>query len=158
MSNTVIDQERNPWKSGHDRQEEGMEKEASPMEEDLWIEQREALQLEVPQEVKPLSPTNPSTRIRSIVEEDLRLGAGDFGIWSRLDDETYTRWHLIIRRPEEGNWVTFQVVPSNRSIHLLLSKHEGTPPLPNIALEDTEHSELSTNSCSGPSIAEVKIN
>ena len=52
------------------------------MEEDLWIEQREALQLEVPHEVRPLSPTNPTTRIQTIVEEDLRLGAGDFGIWS----------------------------------------------------------------------------
>ena len=71
-----------------------MEEEASPMEEELWIEQREALQLEVPQEVKP--PTDPHTRIQAIVEEDLRLGAGDFGIWSRLDDETYTGRHLII--------------------------------------------------------------
>ena len=83
------------------------------MEEELWIEQREALQLEVPQEVKPLSQTDPRTRIQAIVEEDLRLGAGDFGIWSRLDDETYPGRHLIIRRPEEENWVTFQAVPSN---------------------------------------------
>ena len=76
----MTDQERDPPKSGHDQQEEGVEEEASPMEEDLWIEQREALQLEVPQEVKP--PTDPRTRIQAIVEEDLRLGAGDFGIWS----------------------------------------------------------------------------
>ena len=48
------------------------------MEEELWIEQREALQLEVPQEIKP--PTDPCIRIQAIVEEDLRLGAGDFGI------------------------------------------------------------------------------
>ena len=47
MSTRVIDQERNPPESGHDRHEEGMEEEASPMEEDLWIEQREALQLEI---------------------------------------------------------------------------------------------------------------
>ena len=49
MRTTVIDQERDPPESGHDRQEEGVEEEASPMEEELWIEQREALQLEVPQ-------------------------------------------------------------------------------------------------------------
>ena len=71
----------------------------------MWIEQREALQLEVPQEVK-LS-TDPCTRIQAIVEEDLKLGAGHFGIWSQLDDETYTGRHLIIHQPEEGNWVTF---------------------------------------------------
>ena len=74
-----------------------MEEEASPMEEYLWIEQREALQLEVPQEVRPLSPTNPSTRIQNIVEEDLRLRVGDFGIWSRLDDERNNDNHLLIR-------------------------------------------------------------
>ena len=81
------------------------------MEEELWIEQREALQLEVPQGIKP--PTNPRTQIQAIVEEDLRLGAGDFGIWIRLDNETYTGRHLIIHRPEEGNWVTLQAVTSN---------------------------------------------
>ena len=86
---------------GHDRQEEGVEEEASPIEEELWIEQREALQLEVPQEVKP--QIDPRTQIQAIVEEDLRLGAGDFGIWSELEDRTYTGRHLIIRRPEEGN-------------------------------------------------------
>ena len=52
------------------------------MEEDLWIEQREALQLEISQEVRPLYPMDPSTRIQSIIEEDLRLRAGEFGIWS----------------------------------------------------------------------------
>ena len=52
------------------------------MEEDLWIEQQESLQIEVPQEVRPLSPTNPSTRMQAIVEEDLRLRASEFGIWS----------------------------------------------------------------------------
>ena len=40
------------------------------MEEDLWIEKREALQLEIPQEVRLMSPTDPSTRIQSIVKED----------------------------------------------------------------------------------------
>ena len=64
------------------------------MEEELWIEQREALQLEFPQEVKPL--TDLRTQIQAIVEEDLKLGAGDFGIWSRLDDDTYTGRHIII--------------------------------------------------------------
>ena len=82
MSTRVTDQERNLLVSGHDRQEEGVEEEASPMEEDLWIEQRESLQLEVLQEVRSLSPTSPSTRIQTIVKEDLRLRAGEFGIWS----------------------------------------------------------------------------
>ena len=151
MSTRVIDQERNPPESGHDRQEEGVEEEASPMEEELWIEQPEALQLRAPQEGTTLSPLNPRTRIQTIVEEDLRLGAGDFGIWSRLDDETYTGRHIIIDRPKEGNWVTLQAVPSKRSIHLLLSTHEGAPPLPNTTLEDIEHSKLWTNSISGTS-------
>ena len=48
MSTRVTDQERNPPESGHDRQEEGVDEEASPMEEELWIEQCEALQIEVP--------------------------------------------------------------------------------------------------------------
>ena len=33
MSTRVTDQERDPLESGHDRQEEGMEEEASPTEE-----------------------------------------------------------------------------------------------------------------------------
>ena len=82
MSTRVTDQERNPPELGHDRQEEGMDEGESPMEEDLWIEQREALQIEVPQEIRPLSPMNPSTRMQAIVEEDLRLRVGEFGIWS----------------------------------------------------------------------------
>ena len=48
MSTRVTDQERDPLDSGHDRKEEGVEEQAPPMEEDLWIEQREALQLEIP--------------------------------------------------------------------------------------------------------------
>ena len=83
------------------------------MEEYLWIEQREALQLEIPQEVRPLSPMNLSTQIQAIVEEDLRLRAGEFGIWSQLDDKVNDDNHLVIRRPEEGNWVTLQAYPSN---------------------------------------------
>ena len=47
-STRVTDQERNPRELGQDRHEEGVEEEAPPMEEDLWIEQREYLQLEVP--------------------------------------------------------------------------------------------------------------
>ena len=78
-----------------------MEEEVSPKEEDLWIEQQEALQLEVPQEVIPLSPMDPSTKIQTIVEEDLRLGASDFGIWSQLDDERNDDNHLIIHQLEE---------------------------------------------------------
>ena len=48
MSTRVTDQERDPLDLGHDRQEEGVEEEASPIEEELLIEQWEALQLEVP--------------------------------------------------------------------------------------------------------------
>ena len=73
-----------------------MDKEASPMEEYLWIEQREALLLEIIQEVRPLSLTNSSTQIQAIVEEELRLRVGDFGIWSRLDDEVNYDNHLVI--------------------------------------------------------------
>ena len=80
MSTRVTNQERNPSESGHDRQEEGVEEEASPIEE-LWIEQREALQLEFPHVEKPLSPTNSRTGIQAIVQKDLRLRAGGFGIW-----------------------------------------------------------------------------
>ena len=99
--------------SGHDRQEEGVDEEASPMEEDLWIEQRETLQIEIPQEIRPLSPMNPSMRIQAIVEENLRLRVSEFRIWSRLDDEVNDDNHLVICRPEEGNWVTLQAYPSN---------------------------------------------
>ena len=49
MSTRVTNQERNPPEWGHGRQKEGVDEEASPMEEDLWIEQRESLQIEVPQ-------------------------------------------------------------------------------------------------------------
>ena len=105
-----------------------MDEEASPMEEDLWIEQREALQIEIPQEIRPQSRMNPSTRIQDIVEEYLRLRASEFGIWSRLDDEVNDDNHLVIRRLKEGNWVTLQAYPSNRSIHLLYPTHEGAPP------------------------------
>ena len=38
MSTRAIDQERNFPDLGHDRQEEGVEEEASPTEEELWIE------------------------------------------------------------------------------------------------------------------------
>ena len=55
-----------------------MEQEASPKEEELWIEQPEALQLIAPNEGTTLSPVNPRTRIQTIFEEDLRLRAGDF--------------------------------------------------------------------------------
>ena len=57
------DQEENPQESGHDRIEEGMEQEASPKEEELWIEHPEALQLRAPNEGTTLSPLNPHTRI-----------------------------------------------------------------------------------------------
>ena len=103
ITTKVIEQEGNPPNLGHDWQEEGVDEEASPMEEDLWIEQWESLQIEFYQEVRPLSPTNLSTRMQAIVEEDLRLRASEFGIWSWLDDEVNDDNHLVIYRPEEGN-------------------------------------------------------
>ena len=57
------DQEESPLESGHDRQKDGMEQEMSPKEEELWIEQLEALQLRAPNEGATLSPLNPRTRI-----------------------------------------------------------------------------------------------
>ena len=122
------DREENPPDSGHDRQEEGVEQEVSPTEEEVWIEQPEALQLTAPGEGMTLSPLNPHTRIHTIVEDDLRLRVGDYSIWSRLGDDTYTRRHLVIHQPFEGNWVMIQAAPSLRSIHLLLPTHEGAPP------------------------------
>ena len=95
MTTRVTNQERNPPESGHDRQEEGVDEEASPMEEDLWIEQCETLQIEVPKEIRPLSPTNPSTRMQAFVEEDRRLRVGEFGIWSQLDDEVNDDNNLV---------------------------------------------------------------
>ena len=136
------DHEENPLESGHDRQEEGVEKEVSPMEEEVWIEKPEALQLRTPDEGITLSPTNPHTRIQTIIEDGLRLRASDYSIWSQLGDDTYTGRHLVIRRPFEGNWVTIQAAPSLRSIHLLLPTHEGAPPPPSTAFEGIEHSPV----------------
>ena len=58
-----IDQEENPTKSSHDRQEEGIEQEVSPTEEELSIEHLEAIQLRAPNEGTTLSPLNLRTRI-----------------------------------------------------------------------------------------------
>ena len=44
---------------------------------------------------------NPSTRMQAIVEEDLRLRASEFGIWSRLDEKINDDNNLVIRQPEE---------------------------------------------------------
>ena len=41
--------------------------------------------------------------MQAFVEEDLRLRVGEFGIWSRLDDEVNDDNHLVIHQPEEGN-------------------------------------------------------
>ena len=110
------------------------------MEEDLWIEQCESFHIEIPQEVRPLSPvnTNLSACVHTIVEEDLRLQDGDFNVWIQLDDEGNDVDHLVIHRPEEGNQVTFQAYPSNRSINPLYPDNEGAPPLPNTASENTK--------------------
>ena len=105
-----------------------------------------------------MSPMNLSTRMQAIVEEDLRLRASEFGIWSQLDDEVNDDNHLVIRRLEEGDWVTLQVYPSNQSIHLLYLTHEGAPPLPNTSLENTEKYDLQTNNCSWTSTGEVNPN
>ena len=67
------DREESLPESGHDRHEEGMEQEASPKEEELWIEQPESLHLRAPNEETTLSPLNPRTRIQTIIEEHLRL-------------------------------------------------------------------------------------
>ena len=52
---------------------------------------------EVPQEVRPLSPMNLSTKMKAITKEYLRLRADEFGIWSRLDDEVNNDSHILIR-------------------------------------------------------------
>ena len=48
MVSKVTTHEENMLQSGHDWQEEGVDEEMSPMEEYLWIEQQEYLQLELP--------------------------------------------------------------------------------------------------------------
>ena len=70
MATRVTTHEENTPDSGHDRQQEGIEEEVSTMEEYLWIEKREALQLEIPQDVRPLSliNSNLSARVQAIVE------------------------------------------------------------------------------------------
>ena len=73
------DQDEIPPESGHDRQEEGVEEETAPKDEEVWIEQQEALQIMVPNEVT-LSPANSHTVIQTIIEDDLRLRAGDITI------------------------------------------------------------------------------
>ena len=82
------DRDENPPESGHDRHEEGVDEEMAPKVEEVWIEQQEALQIVVPDEVT-LSPANSHTVIQTIIEDDLRLRAGDITLWSRLDDEPY---------------------------------------------------------------------
>ena len=116
---------------------------------------REALQIKIPWEVRHLSPTNMSTKIQSIIKEDLKLRVGEFVIWRRLDDEINNDNHLLIHQTIEGNWVTLQVYPSNRSIHLLYPINEGAPLLPKTTLENTEKSNLQTNNCSWTSTGEV---
>ena len=66
-------EEENLWELGHDQHEEDVEQEVPPKEEELWIEQLEALQLRAPNEGTTLSPLNLCTRIQNIVEDDLRL-------------------------------------------------------------------------------------
>ena len=110
----------------------------------------------VPDEVT-LSPANSHTVIQTIIEDDLRLRAGDITIWSRLGDEPYPRRHLVICLPVEGNWVTFQTEPSFRSIHLLLPTYEGAPPLPHKTLEELKEDDLRTQSDSDSGTSTVHI-
>ena len=64
------DRDEIPPESGHDRQEEGVEEETAPKDEEVWIEQQEALQITVPDEVTP-SRANSHTVIQTIIEDDL---------------------------------------------------------------------------------------
>ena len=64
MTTRVIEQEENPPESGHDQQEEGFDEELSPMEEYLWIENGEALQVDIPQNITPHSLLNSSQSAR----------------------------------------------------------------------------------------------
>ena len=84
------DRDEHPPESGHDRPKKGVEEETGPKDEEVWIEQQEALQIMTLDEVT-LSPVNPHTVIQTIIEDDLRLRAGDITIWSRLGDEPYPR-------------------------------------------------------------------
>ena len=79
--------------------------------------------------------------MQAIVEEDLRLRADEFSIWSRLDDEGNEVDHLVIRRPEKGNRVTLQAYSSNRSINLLYPGNEGAPPC-QTQLQKTQNSRI----------------
>ena len=72
----------------------------------------------------------------------MQLKDGEFGKWSRLDDEVNDDNHLVIRRPKAGNWVTLQSYPSYRSIHLLYLTHEGAPSLPNTTSQNLEQLDL----------------
>ena len=73
------DRDEIPPESGHDRHGEGVDEKTAPKDEEVWIEQQEALHITVPDEVT-LSPVNPHTIIQTIVEDDLRLRAGDITI------------------------------------------------------------------------------
>ena len=141
MNAKVTEHEIHLLDSGHDWQEEGVdEEEVSPMEEDLWIEKCESIHIEVPHKVISLSLINSNLIycVQTIFEEYLRLWAGEFDVWSRLEDEGNDVDHMVIRRPEEGIWVTFQMYSSNRSINLLYPQNEGATPIPNTASENIE--------------------
>ena len=73
------DRDKHPPEAGHDRPEEGVEEETGPKDEEVWIEQQEALQIVIPDEVT-MSPANSHTVIQTIIEDDLRLRAGDITI------------------------------------------------------------------------------
>ena len=69
-----------PPESGHDRHGEGVEEEAAPKEEEVWIEHPEALQITVPNQGVTLSLVNLRITIQTIIEDDLRIRAGDITI------------------------------------------------------------------------------
>ena len=75
MMSRVIEPKENLLESSHERQEEGVDEDVSPMEEDSWIVQGRALQVTIPQNIIPHSPSNitQSDQVQDIVQEDLGL-------------------------------------------------------------------------------------
>ena len=75
MTNRVIESKVNPLESGHDLPKNGVDEEVSPMDEYLWIERAMSLQVDIPQNITPHSPSNiiQSARVDDIVEDDLGL-------------------------------------------------------------------------------------
>ena len=73
----------------------------SPMEEDLWIEWGRSLQVDIPQNIIPYSPSKltQSAQVQDIVQEDLGLGVGQVGMRIQHDDEGNNVDHIVIHQP-----------------------------------------------------------